>query len=162
MNSPANPTSPAPVNVGSFSCRTPLEARDLAQKLSAGTPRPFNVETGLFELLMNAIEHGNLGLDHDTKARLLDNDTLEDEILHRLDIPPYNGRKVTIEVSIDADTLTYLITDDGDGFDWTLYENLSGKLNKQFGRGIMIARKIGFDGLEYMGRGNIVRATVRL
>ena len=43
-----------------------------------------NMLVGLSELMLNAVEHGNLGINHDLKAELILSDKLETEIQKRL------------------------------------------------------------------------------
>lgn len=47
------------------------EALELAVVLSQLTPRPEDVAMGLSELLINAVEHGNLTFDDDETSTLL-------------------------------------------------------------------------------------------
>ena len=56
---------------GNFSFKTHDEAKLLAILLAQTTPKPENVVTGLKELLLNAIEHGNLGITYDEKNLIL-------------------------------------------------------------------------------------------
>ena len=63
---------------GTFRFRTLEDARALAQSLANRCPDPTNVGLGLLELLVNAVEHGNLGISTKEKARLLHQGIWED------------------------------------------------------------------------------------
>jgi CheY-like chemotaxis protein len=54
---------------GEFCCRTLSEARDLALLLADASMNPERTVTGYSELLINAIEHGNLGISYAEKSR---------------------------------------------------------------------------------------------
>ncbi len=120
---------------------------------------------GLFELLMNAIEHGNLEIGSEQKRKLLAEDRLADEIETRLSQAGFKARTVTVDVFRTEDAILYTIADEGDGFDWQRYAEVDpdSSLNDgELGRGIMLAREIGFDSLAYKGNGNTVVASIRL
>jgi CheY-like chemotaxis protein len=52
-----------------FAFRTPEAARDLAVVLASACPDPRRVAIGLTELLLNAVEHGNLAIGYREKTR---------------------------------------------------------------------------------------------
>jgi len=143
--------------------RTPAEARTLSSKLSKIAPNASAVETGLFELFMNAIEHGNLAIGHQEKQHLLEEDRLQQEIENRLKAPPYSRRQVQVEVFLTDTELSFTIQDEGMGFDWQAFRAREAhNLNQCHGRGILIARRLAFSRLDYRGNGNCVTATVML
>ncbi|MCJ9427952.1 ATP-binding protein [Kordiimonas marina] len=143
--------------------RTPAEARALATELSRLAPNPAAVETGLFELFINAIEHGNLAIGHIEKRRLLEEDRLLEAIEARLAAPPYGARQVRVEVIQTDKELRFTIRDEGTGFDWKAFEGgPQGTLDEQHGRGIMIARRLAFSRLDFSGTGSCVTAAVFL
>jgi DNA-binding response OmpR family regulator len=147
----------------SFSIRTPDEARRLAVLVANAAPEPDHAVLGLCELLLNAIEHGNLGLSYDDKSRLRENGTFEAEIARRLSLPQYAQRSVSLEFRRTDAAVEVLITDQGEGFDWRPY--LDFDASRAFhvnGRGIALARKLSFRSLEYLGKGNQVLATLAL
>jgi CheY-like chemotaxis protein/anti-sigma regulatory factor (Ser/Thr protein kinase) len=141
----------------SFSIRTPEEARRLAVLVANAAPEPDHAVLGLSELLLNAIEHGNLGLSYDDKSRLRENGTFEAEIARRLSLPEYAQRSVTLEFRRKGASVEVLITDQGNGFDWRPYLEIDA--TRAFhvnGRGIALARMLSFRSLEYLGKGNQV------
>ena len=65
-----------------FHLSTMLEARTLAGSLSGYYPHPQRTILGISELLINAVEHGNLGITYMEKSQLLKDGMLEVEIVH--------------------------------------------------------------------------------
>lgn len=146
-----------------FSFRTLEEAKDLALLLADISMNPELTVSGYAELLINAVEHGNLGISYAKKGQLLDEDRWEDEIQNCLQLPAYADRRVEVVLAKGPDAVVVTITDQGDGFDWHKY--LAFDPERAFdlhGRGIAIAKSLSFDSLEYRGKGNSVVATVLL
>ena len=146
---------------GTFRFRDVSEARDLATLLANGCPNPQKVILGLVELLVNAVEHGNLQITYDEKTQLNEQNELENEIANRLSSPDHVGKYVMVDFERSAETIQITITDQGEGFDWQSYWNLD--TNRAFdshGRGIAMARMMSFDCLEYRGAGNQVICTI--
>ena len=141
--------------------RLPSDARRVADEASIDAPDPFAVGDGLTELLLNGIEHGNLEIGNELKGKLLETGDWGLEVERRLGQSKYVHRKVRL-LSIRSDsTLTFIITDEGSGFDYSTQteEPAVGALN---GRGLKLAREMAFDLLEFKGRGNVVVAQVDL
>ena len=65
---------------GSFRLRTFDEAKNLAFLIANCFPDPSSAVYGLNELLINAVEHGNLGIRYDEKTRLILEGCMEREI----------------------------------------------------------------------------------
>ena len=146
-----------------FVFRTPNEARNLATLLANAAPEPGRVVLGLSELMLNAVEHGNLGIGYQQKTQLIENDYLHVEIDRLLATAEFGGRQAELLVSRSADELTYRVRDQGIGFDWSAYLEMSPeRAFDTHGRGIAMSRMISFDRLEYRGCGNEVEAAIRL
>jgi len=146
-----------------FEIRTMTEAVGLATLLAAAHPDPARVVMGLTELLVNAVEHGNLGITYHEKAELLDRGDLRAEIERRLALPDRASRRVKVTFRRAPDQLTTWIEDEGEGFDWRPYLDYDPeRALDPNGHGIAIARGVCFDDVTYHGRGNVVAATVRL
>jgi CheY-like chemotaxis protein len=142
-----------------FSVRTPDEARRLSALLAGAAPQPQSAVLGLAELLLNAIEHGNLGLSYADKSRLKADGAWEAEVARRLASREYAARTVSIEWRRTGSTAEVLITDQGGGFDWQPYMQIdAARAFDSHGRGIALARLMSFDQVEYLGCGNQVRA----
>ncbi len=98
---------------GVFRCRTANDARDLAYGLARGFPDPERVVLGLQELLLNAVEHGNLGITYEEKTRLMIEGTWADEIERRLSLPEFLDHTVAATFARDETALTVTIEDMG-------------------------------------------------
>lgn len=146
-----------------FSFRTIAEAQRLAAFLSAIFPNADAIALGLTELLINAIEHGNLGISYAEKSRLRREDCWESEVLRRLALSEHRDKRATVMVSMRADDVVFTIADQGLGFDWRRYLEFDpDRAYDPNGRGIALARQMSFARLEYRDPGNVVEAVVSL
>lgn len=144
-----------------FSFRTPEEARGIATLLANAAPDPGRVVLGLSELMLNAVEHGSLAIGYGQKTRLIGEDRLPEEIARRLVLPEYADMRVEVEFERTAEEVRFLIRDQGAGFDWRAYLEMSPeRAFHTHGRGIAMSRLLSFDRVEYRGRGNEVLAAV--
>ena len=78
------------------------------------------VQLGLNELLMNSIEHGNLGITFAEKREALavSPDEWTRLLKERLKDPRLASRWITIEFKLDAQSCEWIISDEGEGFNW--------------------------------------------
>lgn len=144
-----------------FRFRTLEEARRLTLMLSQACPNPKRVALGLSELLVNAVEHGNLEIDYAEKSRLLRQGRWQEEIENRLMEECYRDRFVAVAFCRNDEGVSITIIDQGEGFDWRPYLDFSPeRAFDVHGRGISVARMLSFDCLEYRGVGNEVIVTV--
>jgi hypothetical protein len=121
------------------------------------------VVVGLHELLLNAVEHGNLGITYNEKTDLVRNANWNEEIERRLSLPEYCKNFATLTFKATQAALIVLIKDAGKGFDWTNYLDFSAdRATDPHGRGIATSRALSFHSLEYLGAGNEVRCIVKL
>jgi len=147
---------------GTFRFQTLNEAQRLAALLAHAYPDPSRVVTGLLELLLNAVEHGNLGITYREKSHFLNIGQLDEEIARRLEEPAYASRYATATFVRDGYDLHLSVIDEGSGFDWLPFLQLDPqRAFDTHGRGIATAKMISFDTLEYHGVGNHVEAVVR-
>lgn len=145
-----------------FVFRTPTEARNLATLLANVAPDPGRVVLGLSELMLNAIEHGNLEIGYQQKTQLIESDSLLGEIDRLLALPEFSGRQAELLVQRNAQEVVYRIRDQGVGFNWSGFLEMSpDRAFDTHGRGIAMSRMISFDRLEYLGCGNEVEAAIR-
>src|SRR5437764_4950947 len=70
-----------------FTYRTIEEARGLAAVLASACPDAESTVIGLTELMVNAVEHGNLGITYDEKSALLADESWSAEVSRRLTLP---------------------------------------------------------------------------
>ncbi len=140
--------------------QTPGEGEDLAAYLAQFLPAPDLAVTGLRELFLNAVEHGNLGIDYELKGQLLRNNCWKDEIENRLCDSRYRDKKVTVILSRKAGEFQVEIRDEGHGFEWQKYLEVDeNRALDNHGRGIAMAN-MSFDQLVYNEKGNSVTAII--
>lgn len=143
--------------------RTIAQARDTAAVMAYTCPDPSSAVIGLTELLVNAVEHGNLGITYEEKTVLNATGGWEAEVERRMALPEHAGKKVQFRMERSSEELRFTIRDEGKGFPWKRYLDVEpGRAFDNHGRGIAIARAVSFDSVEYRGSGNEVVATVRL
>lgn len=151
------------INSGKFTLQSLKEAEALTTMLSLACPEPSAVALGLSELLVNAIEHGNLNITYQEKSKLLETGNWNAEIERRLKDERYKDRLVEILFQRVENQIEITITDQGNGFDWNKYlTDDADKGSDMHGRGIAVAAAIGFSNLSYNDKGNQVTATIKL
>jgi hypothetical protein len=116
----------------------------------------------LMELLINAIEHGNCRISYEEKSAWLDQgkDVL-DLIREKNKDPQIACRKVYLGYRISPQRSTFVIRDEGEGFDWKSRWAHKGEdgLEELHGRGIAMA-ELYLSSLSYNQKGN--EATLEL
>jgi DNA-binding response OmpR family regulator len=148
---------------GSFRFASLEEGRMLANFFAQAAPDPEKRVIGLQELLINAVEHGNLGLSYQDKTELLMEGRWQEEVERRLGLPAYRERFVEVLFERIPQAIRFTIRDQGEGFDWRKYLDFDpARIFDPHGRGIAMARIMSFSALEYQGNGNTVLATIEL
>ena len=146
-----------------FAIRTIDEARDLAGVLANACPEPETAVIGLTELLVNAVEHGNLGITYEEKSALRNCHAWEAEVQRRLELAENAAKQVDVQFHRVNGEIQFHIRDAGKGFEWKRFLDIDPRRAfDTHGRGILLARHFSFSALEYAGAGNEVTATVRL
>jgi CheY-like chemotaxis protein/anti-sigma regulatory factor (Ser/Thr protein kinase) len=152
-----------PENHGHFVFRTLDEARHIATVLANACPEPERVVFGLSELLINAVEHGNLGIGFEEKTRLFNSGQWHGEIERRLRLPEFVNKKVTVALDVSDEEIRFTIKDEGKGFDSDRYLQVDAeRAANTHGRGIAMARMLSFDKVEYSQGGTTVLAAVKI
>jgi CheY-like chemotaxis protein/anti-sigma regulatory factor (Ser/Thr protein kinase) len=142
---------------GRFRFRTLEETNNLSYFIANCFPEPEHMVYGLNELMVNAVEHGNLGITYNEKTELSLSGQWQAEIERRLALPEYKNKYAILEYTADENQITVSIRDQGQGFEWQNYLELSPKrATDPNGRGIAIAKMKSFPTLEYKGCGNEV------
>jgi len=139
------------------------DVASLVPVLAAMCPASEVVAPGLSDLMVNAVEHGNLGVSYQEKSLLKWDGDWEAEIHRRLALPQFCERFATIRLERTEDAVVFTISDQGSGFDWKRF--LTFDPERAFdpnGRGIAMARMMSFSSIDYQGCGNVVVARVRL
>jgi phosphoserine phosphatase RsbU/P len=146
-----------------FRLHTIDEARDVGTLVAGLCPDPANTVIGLTELIVNAVEHGNLGVTYAEKSELSGMDRWLAELERRAALPENAGKYVDVSFDRDERQIEIVIRDQGPGFDWRPYlEPDPTRVFDTHGRGITIARRLSFDELEYRDPGNVVVARLNL
>ncbi len=113
------------------------------------------LKTALGEILINAIEHGNLGISREEKALAIAGDRYDNLLKERACDPRYALRKVTLKVHMARNELRYTVTDQGGGFDCRAIFESEPQTRMGSGLGLFIARNF-FTTVTYQGKGNRV------
>lgn len=113
------------------------------------------VGVGVEEALVNALYHGNLELS----SKLRDEDPVgyEQLIQHRRETEPYRDRRVHLEAKLTRKSLTFVIRDEGPGFDPAKLPDPTepANLEQVSGRGVFLMRTF-MDEVSYNAAGNEV------
>lgn len=146
-----------------FRVQTLDDAAYLGTFLAGFFPEPERVITGLSELLINAVEHGNLGISYDEKSDLLHRDKWREEVERRLELPENRNKYAEIHYCREESEIFVSVKDQGSGFDWRRYLEIEPeRATHNHGRGIAMARALSFDSMEFQGNGNEVHCRVML
>jgi len=148
---------------GTFHFRTLDETQDLALFISKACPNPEQALSGLSEIMINAIEHGNLGISYDEKTALISSGQWREEVEKRLSLPEHSDKFAILEFHKKDNQISIDLTDMGEGFNWQNYLEISiDRIGDNHGRGIAMSKIISFDTIEYHGNGNKVTTTINL
>ena len=146
-----------------FLFQTLEEVHTLAFVISRRFPDPERVILGLSEIMVNAVEHGNLGISHDEKTELLREHRWQQVVEERVRMEEHRNKHGRLLFQRSPTEIRVVISDCGAGFDWVPYLEIDpSRLMNPNGRGIALARLISFDELKYEGNGNTVMCRVML
>lgn len=142
-----------------------IAAEEISKRLVLNLPKFMNttrvntIRMGLREIIINAIEHGNLNITFEEKSQATMGENYMEFILSRQKDPKYKDKKVTIEFTLNSNGVVYKINDDGNGFDYSkILGRIRNKQDNEFlahGRGLTMAMNI-FDNIEFNESGNMV------
>lgn len=115
------------------------------------------MKIGLQEVLINAIEHGNLDITNKEKQELLDRGDYNRILKERMQQTEYRDKFVDIEIFSTPEYLKVSIQDMGKGFDLSSIPDPENPENflKESGKGILMAIHA-FDRVDYNDAGNCV------
>jgi anti-sigma regulatory factor (Ser/Thr protein kinase) len=131
--------------------------RFLSDNLPLSSVRPY--ELVLNEALRNALEHGNLGITEEEKKTFCDLGIFDEEIKRRAVDAQGRGLQIRVQVELDENWVSFVVADDGDGFDWRALPPLlvdKDSTTQLSGRGLFLMRNF-FDEMEFNEDGNSVR-----
>ena len=144
-----------------FRFRTPEDARNLAFLIANCFPEPQAAVYGLYEMLINAVEHGNLGITFAEKTKLVLEGRIFEEIERRLALPENREKWALLSFETAGNQLRVRIKDQGPGFDWRPYMEICvDRATHPNGRGIATSKLMSFSAVEYTGCGNEVICTL--
>lgn len=143
------------IDTAKFKFQTLAQAESLSAFIANCFPDPQRVLAGIGELLINAVEHGNLGITYAEKTELIDAGTWRAEVERRQGLPQNENKFATATVA-HKDNGTYVVIEDqGDGFDWKNFLKIDpARAGDNHGRGIAQANSVSFDKLTYNEKGN--------
>jgi CheY-like chemotaxis protein/anti-sigma regulatory factor (Ser/Thr protein kinase) len=126
-------------------------------RISFSEAERLRINMALHEAMLNAYRHGNLEVNS-----TLDNDAAMDVCNVRRHEPPYKFRNIVVETRLTATEATYVIRDEGQGFDASAHLlSEDDSLDDRPGRGIALMQMI-MDELHYNNKGNEVTLIKRL
>jgi len=141
--------------------KTLEEAEGMSIFLANFFDDPDRTLTGVSELLINAVEHGNLGISYQEKSNLVTNQEWQKEVDRRLADPQYKDRIVTVIFERKEDACYIQISDEGEGFNWKEYMDVDpSRAMHNHGRGIAMANMLCFSKLVYNKKGNQVTGII--
>lgn len=129
---------------------------NLSQALAQYFPKPDQFVTGIYELLLNAVEHGNLGIGFEAKTKLIRQGKWKEEVIRRLALPENAGKEVEIKLTYNDAECSLTIIDQGNGFHWKEFVGRTAGNKSPNGRGLWIAFNSKFDRIIFNSAGNEV------
>jgi anti-sigma regulatory factor (Ser/Thr protein kinase) len=123
-------------------------------------PDRLRVAVALEEALINAIVHGNLEVS--SRLRERGDEAFERAIAERTVVEPYRARRARFVATYRASEATFVIADEGPGFDPQAIPDPTDpdNLAKPYGRGLLLMRTFMTD-VRYNAKGNEVTLVKR-
>jgi CheY-like chemotaxis protein len=146
-----------------FSFRTLEDVTNISGCLANLFPKPDEAILGIRELMLNAVEHGNLGISYDEKTSLNNEGNWEQEIQRRLELEQNVEKFAVAAIEKGHDEIVLTIKDQGPGFEWEKFMQMDlARALDNHGRGIAMSGLFSFDDLRYVAPGNKVVCTKRV
>lgn len=118
------------------------------------------LKTALCEIVLNAIEHGNLEITMEEKAQATSTGEYSELLSDRIRDSRYAARTVTVRIHMNRDELVYSVTDQGNGFDHKTRLSSDLRVHGGSGLGLFLARNF-FTSITYNDCGNSVTLVYR-
>jgi sigma-B regulation protein RsbU (phosphoserine phosphatase) len=118
------------------------------------------VRIGLGEMILNAVEHGNLGISTTEKEEALVDGRFAGLVASRLAVPENAAKRVWIESHLADGEFRVTVRDEGAGFDWRALAAVEPGATLA-GRGVLLAR-FHFDEVRWNERGTEVTLVKRV
>ncbi len=139
-----------------------IAVTNLVQQGGFNPEQKYNLQLALAELLINGIEHGNCGISYEEKNENLGSGKSVVDIVNEKCLDPIiASRRVHFEWENRTGSSSFIIRDEGDGFDVSkMREDVQNQDQlRPHGRGIRMAEMFSRS-LEYNEKGNQVTLTV--
>lgn len=118
------------------------------------------LHVALFELIINAIEHGNCGITYDEKnAYLQEHGDILPLIRERCSDSRIHQRRVSISYTIELDQSRFVIKDEGGGFNWKEFIDRDDVNLDLHGHGLRMTKHY-IENLTFNEKGNIASFVV--
>ncbi len=132
-----------------------LLQEDLARMELCDETARMRVGIALQEVLTNALYHGNLEVS--SQLRQNDERLFHAEVQRRRSQEPYRDRTIHVRVQLDRHSATYIVSDEGPGFDTSRLDRPveAEELLCMGGRGLLLIRAF-MDEVTYNAKGNEV------
>jgi DNA-binding response OmpR family regulator len=142
---------------GKFIVKDSKDAMNIATAIASLAVDSDKVGIAILELIINAIEHGNLCIGYDLKKTLSINGMMENEIEKRLQSPEHSEKRVYISLQKSKDEVAVTICDEGQGFNWREFKEFDPvRLMEPNGRSIAIINNLLEVKVQYHEPGNKV------
>jgi anti-sigma regulatory factor (Ser/Thr protein kinase) len=135
----------------------------LSQRGLIEPEKKVSLQLALSELIVNAVEHGNCGISYDEKTAAMDRGlSVVELVAEKCRDPAIRAKKVEFLWSIGKENTSFVIKDEGKGFDVRahLKKIASQDIMALHGRGIKMASAYAAE-LRYNDIGNQVTMTIR-
>jgi len=148
------------IRSAAFAMRTREDAGSLSILLSTLFPNPKRVFCGLLAVMLNAVEHGTLGIGYERKAELSNAGGFIDEVFRLEGLKKNMKKEVEVQFVRKDGRLSVRITDQGKGFDWERYVAFDVE-RESFVNGFGILKALqSFDEVKYNTAGNQVMVSI--
>lgn len=143
-----------------FHIRTLDEAENISCFVANCFPNSDKLLPAIAELLINAIEHGNLQISYEEKTELIASSRWREELNKRANQPEYKNKTAEIIFSKENDVYSLQVSDQGNGFAWKKFLQINpSRALDNHGRGVARANMV-FSKLQYNKEGNKVLAII--
>lgn len=142
---------------GKFIVKDSKDAMNIATAIASLATDSDKVGIAILELIINAIEHGNLCIGYELKKTLSMNGMMESEIEKRMQSDEHKEKRVYISLQKSQDEVTVTICDEGQGFNWREFKEFDPlRLLEPNGRSIAIISNLLEVKIQYHEPGNKV------
>lgn len=140
----------------------------VVRQLTIGAPKYLDIgrcreiSVALYEIILNAMEHGNLEITPEEKSEHLHAGDYLNFVEKRRADPTLSVRKVSVHYRMDPSGLYYTVRDEGQGFDWARHFRAPTEQEARLsvhGRGLILS-SFYVDRIEFNEIGNAVRLAV--